>query len=104
MGDDPGEAVILDGFANGTVTVQEGPLAVDAGSGPVGGGLVDGGDREAYLHSVAALLSASRNDVRTTDSTSEVRRCYFGPPPIEQLRMPVIVPRVVGEFEKSVAA
>src|SRR5215210_8292837 len=87
VGDDPGEAVILDGFGNGTVTVQEGLSAVDAGSGSaVGGGLVDGGDRETYLHSVAALLSASRNDVRTTDSTSEVRRCYFGPPPMEQLR------------------
>ncbi len=86
MGDDPGETVILDGFGNGTVTVQEGLFAVDAGSGStVGGGLVDGGDREAYLHSVAALLSASRNDLRTTDSTSEVRRCYFVPPPMEQL-------------------
>jgi hypothetical protein len=89
-GDDLAEAVILEGFANATVAVQEGPLAVGAGRGSVGGGSVDGGDREAYLHGVAALLSASRNDLRTTDSTSEVRRCYFGPPPTEQLRQGIL--------------
>ena len=67
------------------MTVQKGPLAVRASSGPVGGGLVDGGDLEAYLHSVAARLPDSRDFVRTNDSTSGRRRCYFVPPPMQQL-------------------
>jgi hypothetical protein len=56
VGDDPREAVILDGFGDGAVTVQEGLLTAEAGSGSVGGSLVDGGNDEAYLHGCGASL------------------------------------------------
>ncbi len=56
VGDDPREVVVLDGSGDGAMTVQEGLLAVEAGSGPVGGSLVDGGNDEAYLHECGASL------------------------------------------------
>lgn len=47
VSDDPREAVILDGFADDAVTVQDGPTTVGAGSGHVSGSSVDGGHGEA---------------------------------------------------------
>ena len=75
MGDDPGEVVILDGFEDGAVTVQDGLPTVGAGCGSVGRSSVEGGDREAYLHGVAALLSGSRNG-------SSHNRFYFRGAPL----------------------
>jgi len=50
VGDDHREAVILEGFGDAAVTVQDGLPTVEAGCGSVRGSLVDGGDGEAYLH------------------------------------------------------
>jgi hypothetical protein len=42
--------VILDGFSDGAVAVQDGVLAVGTGSRSGGGAEVDFGNEEAYLH------------------------------------------------------
>jgi hypothetical protein len=52
--------MVLDGFGNGAVTVQDGSPAVDAGCGSVGGSSVDGGDEVRLIFMDAALLSDTR--------------------------------------------
>jgi hypothetical protein len=82
VGDDLGEALILDRFGDGAVTVQEGFSTVVASSGSVGGGVVDLRDDEAYLHESGAPYGRRTDDVWNHRFYSEVRRSYFVPPPV----------------------
>ena len=59
---------------------------VHASSRPVREGLVNGGgDDEAYLHECDAPSWAAESGLWDDRFYSEVRRCYFVPPPVGQL-------------------
>jgi len=48
--------VVLDGFSERTVAVQDRLCAGRARSGPLVGSGIDGGDHKIYLHGLAAVL------------------------------------------------